>query len=81
MEKQNLLTDSQYGFRTNRLTSFVLIELIEKKNSVYRKKRSGDIYRYKERVLIPLLDTLEIYSIRGAVLNWLRSNLKVCKDM
>ena len=55
LEKNNVITDSQYGFRRNRSTSMALIELIEKiTKSLDDKKITVGVFIDLKRCLIQL---------------------------
>uniref|UniRef100_A0A3Q3EXG8 Reverse transcriptase domain-containing protein n=1 Tax=Labrus bergylta TaxID=56723 RepID=A0A3Q3EXG8_9LABR len=81
INKHNLLTDSQYGFRPNRSTSLAVIELIEKiTNSLDQKNYAAGVFIDLKKAFDTinhdrLINKLERYGIRGVVLNWLRSYL------
>ena len=82
INKHNLLTDSQYGFRPNRSTSLAVIELIEKiTNSLDQKNYAAGVCIDLKKAFDTinhdrLINKLERYGIRGVVLNWLRSYLQ-----
>ena len=81
VNKNDILNNSQYGFRQNRSTSVALMELIEEICSLLDKKK------YAIRVFIDLrkaFDTLDhrillqkmnYYGIRGVAYDWLKSYL------
>ena len=50
IDKNDLLSDSQYGFRRNRSTSLAILELVEEISSAIDKKRLHDwrFYRLKK---------------------------------
>uniref|UniRef100_A0A3Q3EDH9 Reverse transcriptase domain-containing protein n=1 Tax=Labrus bergylta TaxID=56723 RepID=A0A3Q3EDH9_9LABR len=81
INKHNLLTDSQYGFRPNRSTSLAVIELIEKiTNSLDQKNYAAGVFIDLKKAFDTinhnrLINKLERYGIRGVILNWLRSYL------
>ena len=81
IEKDNILSDNQYGFRKNRATSMALVELIDKiSNSVDSKKHTLGVFIDLRKAFDTidhdlLLKKLEFYGIRGVVLKWLKSYL------
>lgn len=82
MDKHRLLTDSQYGFRTNRSTSLALTELIEEiTNSIDQKKYAVGVFVDLKKAFDTinhdiLINKLERYGIRGVVLKWVSSYLQ-----
>ncbi len=79
--KHNLLTDSQYGFRTNSTTSLALIDSIENvMNSIEQKQFAVGLFIDLKKAFDTidhhiLINKLEHYGIRGVVLNWIQSYL------
>lgn len=82
IDKHKLITESQYGFRTNRSTSMAVTELIEEiTNSIDQKKYAVGVFIDLKKAFDTinhdiLISKLERYGIRGVVLNWIRSYLK-----
>ncbi len=82
IEKHNLLTDSQYGFRTDRSTSLALMELIEEiTNCIDNKKIAIGVFVGLKKAFETidhniLLSKLEKYGIRVVGLSWLSSYLR-----
>ena len=79
VEMNNILTDSQYGFRSNRSTSAALLDLIEGMTDSYDKsfstigvfidlKKAFDTIDHKL-----LINKLERYGIRGIANKWIES--------
>lgn len=81
LDKHKLLSESQYGFRSNRPTSLALIESIEEiTNSLDQKLYTIGIFIDIKKAFDTinhdiLLMKLEQYGIRGRVLDWMRSYL------
>lgn len=72
IEKHELLTDSQHGFRTNRSTSLALIELIEEiTNCIDKKKYAVGVFIDLKKHLIPLIMTYYSTKWKGMVLEGL----------
>ena len=75
-----LLTDSKYRFRSNRSTSLV-IELTEGiTNSLNQKKYAAGVFIDLKKAFGTIshdrwMNNLELYGIRGIVLNWRRDCL------
>lgn len=71
IETNNLLVDSQYGFRTNRSTSLALMELIKEiTNGIEKKKHVVGIFIDLKKAFDTInhnivLQKLERYGIRG----------------
>ncbi len=82
IEKHDLLTDNQYGFRSNRSTSQALIELTEEiTNSMDKKKYAVGVFIDLKKAFDTinheiLIYKLEQYGIRGIALKWVSSYLK-----
>ena len=81
ISKYDVLSESQYGFRSNRSTSMALIELLEKlTNSIDDKKITVGVFIDLKKAFDTinhklLLKKLEFYGIRGIVLKWVESYL------
>lgn len=81
IDKHNLLTDSQYGFRQNRSTSLALIDLVEEiSNCIDKKKFVVGIFIDLQKAFDTidhniLINKLENYGIRGIAKQWLQSYL------
>lgn len=81
IEKHNLLTDSQYGFRTERSTSLALMELIEEiTNCIDNKKIAVGVFVDLKKAFDTidhsiLLGKLEKGGVRGVAWSWLSSYL------
>ena len=81
IDKNNILSTSQYGFRTNMSTSHALIDLVEEISTSLDKKK------YTLGVFIDLkiafdtvnnsvlIEKLKLYGIRGVTENWIKSYL------
>uniref|UniRef100_A0A8C8DB19 Reverse transcriptase domain-containing protein n=1 Tax=Oryzias sinensis TaxID=183150 RepID=A0A8C8DB19_9TELE len=86
MENHKLLSDSQYGFRANRSTSLAIIDFIEQiTNAIDQKRYVAGIFIDLKKAFDTinhdiLLNKLQRYSIRGIVLDWIRSNLSMRKQ-
>lgn len=81
IEKNNLLSNSQYGFRQNRSTSLALIDLVEEiTNCIENNKFSIGIFIDLQKAFDTidhgiLLKKLHKYGIRGTPQYWLQSYL------
>ena len=81
IEKHKLLSESQYGFRTNRSTSLAILELIEEITSALDKKKYTigvfiDLRKAFDTIDHKLLlNKLDHLGIRGIVNDWLGSYL------
>ena len=81
LEKYELLSNSQYGFRNIRSTSQALLHLIEKlTKSMDNKTITVGVFIDLKKAFDTidhslLLNKLEYYGIRGVALNWLQSYL------
>ena len=79
IEKHNLLSDSQYGFRTSMSTNMALMELTEEiTNSIDKGKYAVGIFVDLKKAFDTinhdiLISKMERYGIRGVVLKWLKS--------
>ena len=79
--KYDILSKSQYGFRSNRSTSMALVELLEKMtNSIDDKKITVGVFIDLKKAFDTidhklLLKKMEFYGIRGIVLKWVESYL------
>ena len=82
IEKHNILTDSQYGFRTGRSTNMALMELAEKLTSSIQNKDYVigiflDLKKAFDTIAFDiLLEKMERYGIRGIGLSWLKSYIE-----
>ena len=81
LEKNNLLFDSQYGFRTKRSCEHAISELISRLlHSKEEGKKSSALFLDLSKVFDTLnhtilLQKLELYGTRGTQLNWFKSYL------
>ncbi|MBM3206904.1 MAG: reverse transcriptase family protein, partial [Candidatus Staskawiczbacteria bacterium] len=80
--KNNLITDSQFGFRTGRSTSMAIIETIEAiTHALDQKKYAAGVFLDIKKAFDTvdhklLLDKLERMGVRGIVLDWIKSYLE-----
>ena len=81
IESCNILSDSQYGFRSNRSTALALIDLVENlTKELDNKKITVGVFIDLKKAFDTidhslLIKKLEYYGIRGVPLNWLKSYL------
>uniref|UniRef100_A0A8C6M9A3 Reverse transcriptase domain-containing protein n=1 Tax=Nothobranchius furzeri TaxID=105023 RepID=A0A8C6M9A3_NOTFU len=81
LDKGMILSDSQYGFRSNRSTSLALMDTVEEiTNAIDRKHFAVGIFLDLQKAFYTidhniLINKLERYRIRGIVLKWLTSYL------
>ncbi len=80
--KHKLLSDSQYGFRSNRSTSLAIIEAVEEiTNAIEQKKYAVGLFIDIKKAFDTinhdiLIKKLERLGIRGIVLDWIKSYLQ-----
>ena len=80
IEKHNLLSNHQYGFRTNRSTSMAVMELVKNIGSNCDNKYTIGIFIDLSKAFDTihhglLLKKMERYGIRGTANKWLKSYL------
>jgi len=76
LDKHEILSDNQYGFRPNSSTSLALIDSIEEitnalEHKQYTVKKAFDTINHNI-----LIHKLERYGIRGVVLHWVKTYLR-----
>uniref|UniRef100_A0A8C6SQ40 Reverse transcriptase domain-containing protein n=1 Tax=Neogobius melanostomus TaxID=47308 RepID=A0A8C6SQ40_9GOBI len=82
IERCNLLSDNQFGFRNNHSTSHALFDIIEEiTNAVDNKKYAIGLFIDLSKAFDTinydiLINKLEHYGIRGVALQWVTSYLK-----
>lgn len=81
LQKYNIITDNQYGFRKSRSTSLAIIDTVEEiTNAIDSKKYVAGLFVDLTKAFDTidhntLAIKLERYGIRGIVLNWVKSYL------
>uniref|UniRef100_A0A3Q3AH61 Reverse transcriptase domain-containing protein n=1 Tax=Kryptolebias marmoratus TaxID=37003 RepID=A0A3Q3AH61_KRYMA len=86
IDKNNILSSSQYGFRANNSTSMALMELIEQiTNAIDQKQYCASIYVDLKKAFDTidhsiLFKKLIKYGIRGPALQWISSYLEKRKQ-
>lgn len=81
IDKHKLLSDSQYGFRSQSSTALALMESIEEiTNAIEHKQHAIGIFIDLEKAFDTInhdifINKLEWYGIRGTVLHWMESYL------
>uniref|UniRef100_A0A669C5X4 Reverse transcriptase domain-containing protein n=1 Tax=Oreochromis niloticus TaxID=8128 RepID=A0A669C5X4_ORENI len=81
IEKHNLLSDNQYGFRVKRSTSMAVMELVEGiSNAIDNKEYTVGVFIDLKKAFDTidhsiLMNKLERYGIRGIAYKWMKSYL------
>ena len=81
VDKNNVISESQYGFRSNRSTSLALMDLIEQiTDNLDNKKITIGIFIDLKKAFDTvnhklLLEKMKYYSVRGIANKWLQSYL------
>lgn len=81
LDKQKILSDNQYGFRSNSSTSLALIDSIEEIiNALEHKQYTIGVFIDLKKAFDTinhniLINKLERYGIRGVVLHWVKVKL------
>lgn len=82
VDKNNILSDSQYGFRSERSTSLALIELTEQiTKCIDSKQCAAGVFLDLKKAFDTidhniLIDKLQKYGVRGTVCDWVKSYLQ-----
>jgi hypothetical protein len=89
VEKNNILSEHQYGFRKNRSTELAIIEFIDKiSKGIYKGQYTIGIFldlsKPFDTILITtfcMIKKLEYYGIRGVALKWFQNYLSNRKQI